>query len=461
LLCASILARGGVRVVVIDPGKRAGGRIQTLSHQGFAVDLGPLTWDASGFEAALAAAGIGELKLCSLPLPGSQRCAVVQNGRTLSGILPLPLPGGTTSPSMLDAVRRLYTTPPRVFATLGELYAELAELPPSEVGALREVTLDAWLALRQVEPAVAAAFRRSVALLGGLDPGGAPMASIAVRARSTKVGGGGALLAPGDNPVAGGRGIVQAIVDALIDHGAELRLGTRVTGMAIDRGRFRALSVQREEHPFADEVVADRCVLAMPPASLEAILPAEPRAALLPYCSGTRSRASLGVAWAFREAPRTSSGASSTQPGVLRLASPPPAANEAPAEALPPASLVWASAHGPRVAPPDRALLLAQMTLPAETAADAYQIGMQVALLRGVVGTLYRGAEELIEWEHHWLLGSAPPDPFLLPRTPMLLPGFDGLFQVGDEVAVEDEFASGVAAAALSAVHVAQRILAR
>ncbi|MFM7737384.1 MAG: NAD(P)-binding protein, partial [Alphaproteobacteria bacterium] len=58
LVAASVLARAGARVVLVDAARRPGGRLQTISHQGFAIDSSPPLWDADGLREALAAAGV-------------------------------------------------------------------------------------------------------------------------------------------------------------------------------------------------------------------------------------------------------------------------------------------------------------------------------------------------------------------------------------------------------------------
>jgi monoamine oxidase len=471
LTCAAVLARGGLRVVVVDQAKRPGGQLQTVSHQGYAIDLGPLVWDAREVNAALAAAGVRELGLTDLPVPGAYRVAIVEGGSALGDPHPLPLPGAVTSPVMLDAVRLLYAVPPRVFAAVGELYTEIAALDPAQDEDPGSVAFGAWLEGRGVEPQVRAAALRSVALLGAAEPAEASLAAIARHARWLNGGEVARLGAPGDDPVAGARGVVQGLVDALIDAGGELRLGTRATGMALDRGRFRAVAIQREEPPFAEELTADRCILALPPGSLADLLPSESRAALEAELAPP-ARARLGVAWAFRQVPIARSGKAGAEAGVLRLVAPAaqpgrghggarPAGEALPAGAVGtlPATLVWTSAHSARVAPPEHGLLLAQVSLSAVQGADVYQIALTTAHLRAVVAELYRGVDDLVEWERHWVLGEPWPDPFAAPRLPAVLPGCDGLFAAGAAAKITGELAVGVGAAALSGLRTAERIL--
>src|SRR5215831_11477404 len=92
LVCATILARGGMRVAVIEAAKRAGGRMQTVSHQGYAIDLGPLVWDAYEVKTALAAAAVGDVALVELAAPAALRVLTVDGAKLLGEPRPLPLP---------------------------------------------------------------------------------------------------------------------------------------------------------------------------------------------------------------------------------------------------------------------------------------------------------------------------------------------------------------------------------
>jgi len=107
-----------------------------------------------------------------------------------------------------------------------------------------------------------------------------------------------------------------------------------------------------------------------------------------------------------------------------------------------------------------RALLAATaLWISAAQAADLYQVALAAAHLRSVVAELYRGVDELLEWERHWVLRETWPDPFAAPRLPAALPGCDGLFAAGVAVKTPGEIAVGVGAAALSGLRTAERIL--
>src|SRR5512139_3932565 len=80
LVCAAALARAGARTLVIEAGKRPGGQLQTVSHQGWAVDTGPLFWDAVGIPEVLSAIGAGEVSVGTLHERDALRLVVAREG---------------------------------------------------------------------------------------------------------------------------------------------------------------------------------------------------------------------------------------------------------------------------------------------------------------------------------------------------------------------------------------------
>jgi len=459
LVCAAVLARGGVRTVLVEAGKRPGGQLQTIAHQGYAVDTGPLFWDALGFSDVLGAVGASEVGLGSLHERDALRLVVAREGGNAFDPLRIPVPGGVTAPSTLDAVRALYGVPPRVFASLGEVYQELTSASAEQLESWRALSLGDWLGERALEPVTAAAVKRSASLLGALTPERASLAQLAQHTRwlaSPKAPG---LMAAGDGPVAGARGIVQALVDACIDAGADLRLGTRATGLALDRGRFARLDVRREEQSFADEVLADSCVLAMPRAALASVLPQELGRTLDASFPAPPAWSGVGIAWALRAMPDLRGAGSPTDAPLVRLVPPPDAGTAGTLAA--PATLFWPSVHAPRVAPPGGALLIAQAALPAGATTDASEVARLLVLLRTFVRELYPALPELLAWERHWVAPLGPPDPLVAPVLPQAAPGCTRLSFAGADVVTPGVLASGVAAAALSGKAAADKILGR
>lgn len=449
LVTACMLAGTGLRVVVVDDHKRPGGALQTLAYQGYAVDLAPPLFEAPVFAQVLAAAGVREHGLCEVPSAAIQVAMLGEKG-IASAPRVAPVPGTVPSPSTLDAVRELFGVPPRVFAALGAVYQELIGASAEQVEDWHGIDLGTWLSQGSFEPAVQAAALRSIALLGAGEPARANLVSVVLRLREREQSG---LSMPGDQPIAGARGIVQALVDRFIDAGGELRLGTRAVGMAVDGRRFATLAVQREAQPFTEEIAADRCVLALGCDSLPAVLPRELLEALA-LSTSTAAGALLGVAFAMaEEAPF----ADAEQAWVVRVL-PAGGVPTRPSE-ISGGTFLRVSAAAPRLAPPGRALVLAWTHLESHVARDARLVLARAGHLRTALEQLLGPAAPAIEWQRHWL-GPEPGREALLPGiVPWVVPGFEGIYLVNPDLDLPGRVAGGLVAAAAAGRQVAERIL--
>lgn len=454
LVCAATLASAGRRVVVVDRAKRPGGRLQTVNHQGFAVDLGPVVWDA-GLAALLETLGIREHGLVPLSARDSIRVSVVGPDGPSSPPSVLPVPGAVPAPSTLDAVRLLYEAPPRLFAALGEVYDEWSGATPEQLEQWRDMDVARWLEERAFEASLATAVGRSAVLLGGASD--ASLVVLAGLARALADG------APthttvGDTPVAGSRGVVQALVDLIIEAGGELRLGTRAVGLGLTEGRFARLAMRREETPFIEELAADRCVFAIPPGELRLLLPTEARGALDRLLPAAPVERELTVAWALEGEARAPEARDGDRPVVVRLIAPSRAEPDSTPTAG--ASLVWSTVAAPRLAPPGRSLVRASLPVPEALATDVGALEGRVDALRDSLLGLVPDVADKILWEHRWLGDYPAAVPLRLPALPLLAPGLSGALLATQEVAVPGSTASGVTAAARAGRAAAERILA-
>lgn len=448
LVCACVLARAGRRVVVVDRARRAGGRIKTVLYQGFAVDLGPVLWEAPDLPDALEAAGVADTAWTELDVSRQLRLACLDGAGALGKPLPIPVPGAVPSPSTLDAVRELYGIPPRVFASMGDQYAGLAALDDEELAAEADTTIEAWLERDDVEKPVAQALRRSAVLLGALDPTRASIAALARRVRVLGADPANRLVTFGDGPIAGGQGVIGALVDSLIAAGGELRLGTQAVGLAVEERGCAGVAVCREEQPFLEAIEAPEVVLALP---RDAILPLLPGESGVEITAGGGISRSLGVAWGIGSG---ESEESEFAPAVLE--SVPDASAVEPGEVRR-LSVFHASALAPRVAPPGSSLVLGSASLPAAGEADAIESG--TVALRRALDLLVPGAEERILWEHHWLADDDGADPMRVGTLPESLGGIRGVRLANAEVRLPGLPSAGAAAAARAGRHAAERIL--
>lgn len=451
LVCGCVLARSGRRVVVVDRARRAGGRLKTIQYQGFAVDLGPVLWEAPDLPDALAAAGVADTAWTDIDVRRQVRLACMADDGALGKALPIPVPGAVPSPSTLDAVRELYGVPPRVFASLGDHYAGLAALDDEELAAQADTTIEDWLVREEVEKPVAQALRRSAVVLGASDPAHASVAALARRVRVLGADGANRLVTFGDGPIAGGQGVVGALVDSLIAAGGELRLGTQAVGIAVDERRCAGLAVCREEQPFLEAIEAPDVVLAVPREGILSLLPSESGLEIEPNGASTRS---LGVAWGIRD---EAGEEADDAPAVLESV---PAASATAPGGADRVSVFRASALAPRVAPPGAALVLGRASLPAGSAADPGTIESAMAALRAAREVVLPGAEEAVLWEHHWLAEEDGADPMRTGSLPDSLGGTIGVRLANAEVRLPGIPSAGAAAAARAGRHAAERILA-
>ena len=450
LVCAAVLARAGKRVVVVDRARRPGGRLKTAQFQGYAVDLGPVVWEAPDLPESLQLAGVADTALADIDVRTQLRVAATDGEGKLGKVVPLPVPGAVPSPATLDAVRSLYGIPPRVFAGMGDQYTALSSLDDEEIAAERDTQLGEWIRREEVEKPVANALLRSAVLLGSQNPEAASIAALERRIRVLGADPVHRLVSFGDAPIAGAQGVVGALVDSLLEAGGELRLGTQAVGLALEEDRCAGLAVCREEQPFLEAIESSSVVLAMSRHECLDLLPGEAQEFLQGSHVANLGH-SLGVAWGIDAAD-----AQEDAPVVLDAVSGAGDVTTAVGERL---SLFRASALAPRVAPPGRALVLGRAALPAAGVRDATAIEATGERLRSALELMVPGAGAKIEWEHHWLVAEDGADPLLAGTLPETVPGLGGVRLANAEVRLPGLPSTGPGAAARAGRLAAERIL--
>lgn len=453
LVCASVLARAGRRVVVVDRARRPGGRLKTAQFQGYAVDLGPVVWEAPDLPESLKLAGVSDTALADIDVRTQLRVAATDEQGHLGKVVPLPVPGAVPSPSTLDAVRSLYGIPPRVFAGMGDQYATLSALSDEEIAAERDTNLAEWIRREEIEKPVANALLRSAVLLGSQDPEAASIAALERRVRVLGADPLHRLVSFGDAPIAGAQGVIGALVDSLLEAGGELRLGTQAVGLALEEDRCVGLAVCREEQPFLEAIESKAVVLAMPRRDCLDLVPGEAHEFLQGSAAGNFGR-SLGVAWGIEA---SDAEALADAPVILDAV---PGGGDLSMAAGERLSLFRASALAPRVAPPGRALVLGRAPLPETGVRDAAAIEGTGERLRAALELMLPGAGSLIEWEHHWLADEDGADPLLAGTLPETVPGIAGVRLANAEVRLPGMPSTGSGAAARAGRLAAERILA-
>ena len=71
LLSASILARSGRRVLLLERENQVGGRLRSEEVDGFVIDAGAYLWPNAHLDDALSAAGVAEFRASPIPLDTS------------------------------------------------------------------------------------------------------------------------------------------------------------------------------------------------------------------------------------------------------------------------------------------------------------------------------------------------------------------------------------------------------
>lgn len=444
LVAAAVLARAGARVVLVEAARRPGGRLQTIAHQGFAIDVFPPLWEADGLHEALLASGVAVPPLAPLVARRDVYAAVVEGGAVRGGAHPLPVPGAVPSPAALEAVAALVGAKPRTWASLGEACAELLAPGDEQATSAPAAPLGSWASSRSLDPSVTAALLRCAAIHGAFDPAQADVRRIARLFRRLASGDVTHLVASG-HAVTGARAVVESLLDAAIASGVEMRLGTRALALDVDRGRARGVVLQREEVPFLATLAADRVVFAVPPTEAARLLPPEARMPPAPRSSGSL----VGFAFGLRAAPWPED---APPPPAVRLVGP-AGSRDAPGAPRLPIVVSAPQAHAPGVAPPGQALLLAHAPVAGDRL-DAGEASRLAPLLRSAVLDLHPGAE--IAWERTWFRSGEAVDPFLEPSWPEVSPTMPEIRFAGWGIRLARCVTGGVscaAATALAAAH--------
>lgn len=269
LVAARELAKAGLRPLVLEAWKHAGGVVGRHTVDGLRLDAGAESFATRG---GVVAALADELGLTDAIVTPEPRGAWV---RLPHGAGPLPRTGllGIPADPWAPDVRR-------TIGTRGSLRAAVDRLLPASVGLgspESPASLGALVRTRMGRRVLDRLVRPVVAGVHAAEPDDiavdvvAPGLSAAVRRAGSLSGGVLAMraLAPAGSAVAGFRGGLHVLVDALVDEltarGGALRSGTRV--VAVDRdadGRFRVTSRPTAADGTPEVLSVPRVVVATP-----------------------------------------------------------------------------------------------------------------------------------------------------------------------------------------------------
>ena len=100
MLTATILARAGLRVLVLERESEVGGRLRSYHVGDLVIDAGAYLWPNLHLDAALSAAGVTEFLTSDIPPTQVMRIFIQgKEGHRFS----FPWPGRPESPSLLEA----------------------------------------------------------------------------------------------------------------------------------------------------------------------------------------------------------------------------------------------------------------------------------------------------------------------------------------------------------------------
>src|SRR5262245_50807999 len=133
MLTASILARRGRRVLVLERAAVAGGRLRSYDVDGFVVDCGAFLWPNAFLDEALHAAAVTDFLASEIAAREVMRIYVhdLQGQRFAFPWV------GRDAAALGDTVREVYRVTADEFRALGGILEWFTQLDPVEVGALR------------------------------------------------------------------------------------------------------------------------------------------------------------------------------------------------------------------------------------------------------------------------------------------------------------------------------------
>jgi phytoene dehydrogenase-like protein len=258
LVAATLLARRGRRVVVLEHAGVAGGRTGAVEVAGgWWIDFGhrdghdvadcQFSWHL-GRESAREA----DVELVMHRLPSPLRLHRLPEGTVVDG-------GDWSAERFLATARDLFECPEDGLGELAAVLGRFATAPPADVDAHLDVTLGPWLASAVQHPGVRRALRLMVTVVFHPRP---DEASVGRLMQFFQHGGSGPYIAD-DAEVGGMQGVVEPWARALRQAGGELALGWKPVEIVVDDGRVRGAVAVDHAH-LVREVSAPAVVSTYP-----------------------------------------------------------------------------------------------------------------------------------------------------------------------------------------------------
>jgi len=237
--CGALLAKWGLRTLIVDKNSQVGGKAMTLSKDGFRYEYYPI-WPCPGMgsqiEAALAALDITDKVEIIRPDP--------------LGLMYYESPSGEIRTMVMRGAGTALD-PNDLFTLLGiqeqdlpevlRMFGDLALMPPGDLDALDNVSILELLDRYNV-PRSAYSFFASLQSEGTIEvPGDVACASEVVKIFQQLTTGG-----SGCYPAGGLGALYEAIADAASANGADIRLDSRVERIEVQNGRVTGIHTKKE-----------------------------------------------------------------------------------------------------------------------------------------------------------------------------------------------------------------------
>ena len=425
LVCGALLARQGLRVLVLEKGGAVGGRGRSLRSGDFTIDYGAHLWCNQFLPAIRAAAGIDDYR--PAPIPRAESLRIFAEGE---GGRPFVYPGLDPSQSEAEitaAIHTIYGMTTESFTTLLGVIGQMLTLPDEEVSRLMPVSFRDWPGAAELAPEIAAGLARTIMLYGSIDPPSASVGEFVEMLRWGANEGAGAEYA-GDNAEGGMQALMNAFVRRIEGGGGEVRTETLVERIVIENERVTGV-IARPVHGLPDFFPCRRVVSNVPIWDLFAI--ADERLFPADYVRRARHYAAavgetINVAFAFERPPRLRvTGEADRFRGWTRIL--------LGSERRFGGGMVWTSLSSPAAAPQGKAILQAMRLVPKGTRGNAAIVAETIASFERMLDEIYLDATATLAFSRSWT--TADSTDWLIsavPRPGVQAPGIAGLYVVGE-----------------------------
>lgn len=232
--CAALLARRGLRVLLLDKNSQAGGKAMVISKNGFTYEMWPVIHAPARTSRCLEVLReLGVEDRVELAVPDARGGIYIDAGGEARRFPRDPDPEGTT------ILRTLGVAEADLPAAI-QVLAELALLPAAETAKLDEVSFATWLE-QKAAPAPVQTYLHALANGVFMVPSDVLPASEAIRTLQEILVGHGGLYAR-----SGGIGrLAEVFAETVPENGGRVLYRTRVRSIDVERGRVTGVTTDR------------------------------------------------------------------------------------------------------------------------------------------------------------------------------------------------------------------------